>query len=141
MLVLKLFAQCLIRTLHLKFTKFDTVFVVFDSCWYRIGKKLSLKVVWSFYCLQESLFFSSPELKAQFSFSDQNLLVFRRCWCCCCKISTISSSSSKSPDQFQPNLAQPDQFPPNLAQGIYLKGVQVFLMKGHALFSGEIVRK
>ena len=41
-------------------------------------------------------FFSSPELKAQVSFSDQNLSVVRRRRCCCrrhCKLFTFSSST------------------------------------------------
>ena len=58
--------------------------------------------------------FSSPELKAQVSFSDQNLSVVsrrrrcrcrRRCWRCR-KVFRFSSSSPESLDQFQPNLAQ-----------------------------------
>ena len=54
---------------------------------------------------------SSPELKAQVSFSDQNFSVVRfrcchRCHCCCC-CKFLSFSSSQEPrSQFQPNLAQ-----------------------------------
>ena len=58
--------------------------------------------------------FSSPEPKAQVSFSDKNLSVVRRCHrCLCCrcrrcrrKLFTFSSSSPEPLDQFQPNLAQ-----------------------------------
>ena len=63
--------------------------------------------------------FSSPEPKAQVSFSDQNLSVIRRCRrrcrrcrrrCrrCRCrrKLFTFSSSSPEALGQFQPNLAQ-----------------------------------
>ena len=58
--------------------------------------------------------FSSPEPKAQVSFSDQNLSVVRRrrrCRCCrrrhrCRKLFTFSSSSPEPLGQFQPNLAQ-----------------------------------
>ena len=53
--------------------------------------------------------FSSPEPKAQVSFSDQNLSVVRRCSSCCwhCrKLFTFSSSSPEALGQFQPNLAQ-----------------------------------
>ena len=54
------------------------------------------------------LIFSSPEPKAQVSFSDQNLsVVRRRCRCCRCrKLFTFSSSSPEPLGQFQPNLAQ-----------------------------------
>ena len=53
--------------------------------------------------------FSSPEPKAQVSFSDQNLSVVRRCSSCswhCRKLFTFSSSSPEALGQFQPNLAQ-----------------------------------
>ena len=58
--------------------------------------------------------FSSPEPKAQVSFSDQNLSVVRRCRRCrrrrCrrCrrKLFTFSSSSPEPLGQFQSNLAQ-----------------------------------
>ena len=58
--------------------------------------------------------FSSPEPKAQVSFSDQNLSVVcrrcrrRRCRRCrrCRKLFTFSSSSPEPLGQFQPNLAQ-----------------------------------
>ena len=50
--------------------------------------------------------FSSPEPKAQVSFSDQNLSVVRRCRRCRRKLFTFSSSSPEPLDQFQPNLAQ-----------------------------------
>ena len=53
--------------------------------------------------------FSSPEPKAQVSFSDQNLSVVRRLCPCrqrCRKLFTFSSSSPEPLGQFQPNLAQ-----------------------------------
>ena len=52
--------------------------------------------------------FSSPEPKAQVSFSDQNLSVVRRRCCCwrCRKLFTFSSSSPEILGLFQPNLAQ-----------------------------------
>ena len=56
------------------------------------------------------LLFSSPEPKAQLSFSDQNLSIVSRCHCfrccfrCCrCKLFTFSSSSPEPLSQFQPN--------------------------------------
>ena len=48
--------------------------------------------------------FSSPELKAIMSFSDNNLYVVHRH--CRRKLFTISSSSPEPQSQFQPNLAQ-----------------------------------
>ena len=52
------------------------------------------------------LVFSSPEPKAQVSFSDQNLsVVRRRCRCCFRKLFTFWSSSPEPLVQFQPNLA------------------------------------
>ena len=51
---------------------------------------------------------SSPEPKAQVSFSDQNLSVVRCChhrWRCL-KLFTFSSSSPEPLGQFQQNLAQ-----------------------------------
>ena len=56
-----------------------------------------------------TMLFSSPEPKAQVSFSDQNLSVVRRCRrrCRCRrKLFTFSSSSPEPLGQFQPNLAQ-----------------------------------
>ena len=51
--------------------------------------------------------FSSPEPKAQVSFSDQNLSVVRRCRRRCCrKLFTFPSSSPEPLGQFQRNLAQ-----------------------------------
>ena len=49
-----------------------------------------------------AMFFSSPELKAQVMFSDQNLYVVRR-WRC---RKLFKSSSPKPLGLFQPNLAQ-----------------------------------
>ena len=51
--------------------------------------------------------FSSPQPKAQVSFSKQNLSVIRRRRCRCRKLFTYSSSSPELlQGQFQPNLAQ-----------------------------------
>ena len=47
--------------------------------------------------------FSSPEPKAQVSYSDQNLSIVRHR---CCKLFRLSSSSTDPICQFQPNLAQ-----------------------------------
>ena len=77
--------------------------------------------------------FSSPEPKAQVSFSDQNLSVVRPCRCCCRrKLFTFSSSSPEPLGQFQPNLAQ------SILGWMGFKFVQ---MKGRALFQGEIITK
>ena len=63
-----------------------------------------------FIIIYEFCHFSSPELEAQVSFSDQNLSVVRhRCRCrrCRCrKLFTVSSSSSEPLGQFLPNLVQ-----------------------------------
>ena len=84
--------------------------------------------------------FSSPEPKAQVSFSDQNLsVVRRRCRCrrcrrCrrrrCRKLFTFSSSSPEPLSQFQPNLAQ---------SILGWRGFKFVQMKGPALFQGEII--
>ena len=82
--------------------------------------------------------FSSPELKAQVSFSDQNLFVVRRRYChrhwcpsCCCrKLFIISSSSPEPPGQYQPNMAQSI-----LGWG----GLKFVQMKGPALFQRDII--
>ena len=84
--------------------------------------------------------FSSPEPKAQVSFSDQNLsVVRRRCRrrrcrhrCHCHKLFTFSSSSPEPLGQFQPNLAQ---------SILGWKGFKFVQMKGPALFPGEIITK
>ena len=52
---------------------------------------------------------SKMTLKAQVSFSDQNLSVLQRSLCClwrCRKLFTFSPSSPEPLSQFQPNLAQ-----------------------------------
>ena len=55
----------------------------------------------------QTLIFNSPEpIKAQVSFSDQNLSVVRRRPRCCCRKLFTFSSSPKPLGQFQPNLAQ-----------------------------------
>ena len=82
----------------------------------------------------KQLIFSSPEPKAQVSFSDHNLSVVRRC-CRCCrrrKLFTFSSSSPEPLGQFQPNLAQ------NI---LGWRGFKFVQMKGHAIFQGEIITK
>ena len=59
--------------------------------------------------LEAEFLFSSPEPKAQVSFSDQNLsVVRRRCHSRrrCRKLFKFSSSSPEPLGQFQPNLAQ-----------------------------------
>ena len=71
----------------------------------QVWKRLSLV------CLPLDIVFSSPEPKAQVSFSDHNLSVVRRRrrrrrWRCRCKLFTFSSSSPEPLGQFQPNLAQ-----------------------------------
>ena len=81
------------------------------------------------------LLFSSPERKAQLSFSDQNLSIVCRCRCfrCpCCKLFTFSSSSPEPLSQFQPNLAQ---------SILGWRGFKLVQMKGPALFQGEIITK
>ena len=87
-----------------------------------------------YFTIETRFFISSPELKAQVSFSDQNLSVVRRCrHCCCCrKLFTFSSSSPEPLGQFQPNLAQ------NILGWRGFKFVQT---KGPALFQGEIITK
>ena len=73
--------------------------------------------------------FSSPELKDQVSFSDQNLfIVCRRCR----KLFTFSSSSQEPLGQFQPNLAQ---------SILGWRGFKFVQMKGHTLSQGEIIAK
>ena len=77
--------------------------------------------------------FSSPEPKAQVSFSDQNLSVVRRCRrcrCCHCrrKLFKFSSSSPEPLGLFQPNLAQ---------SILGWRGFKFVQMKGPALFQGE----
>ena len=74
--------------------------------------------------------FSSPEPKAQASFSDQNLSVVRRCCCRCRKLFTFSYSSPGPLGQLQPNLSQ------CILGWRRFKFVQ---MKGPALFQGEII--
>ena len=72
---------------------------------------LNVNNFWWYDFTNPAAFFSSPEPKAQVSFSDQNLSVVRRrrCRCRCrrCrKLFTFSSSSPEPLGQFQPNLAQ-----------------------------------
>ena len=86
--------------------------------------------------LYKGVVFSSPELKVQVSFSDQNLSIVRhrRCCCrhCCRKLWTFSSSSPEPLGQFQLNLAQ------SILGWRVFKFVQ---MKGPVFFQGEIIMK
>ena len=75
---------------------------------------------------------SSPEPKAQVSFSDQNLSVVRRRCRRCCQLFTFSSSSPEPLGQFQPNLAQ---------SILGWRGFKFVQMKDLALFQGEIITK
>ena len=79
--------------------------------------------------------FSSPEPKAQVSYSEQNLYVVRRrCRRCrrCHKLFTFSSSSPEPLGQFQPNLAQ---------SILVWRGFKFVQTKCSALFQGEIITK
>ena len=67
--------------------------------------------------------FSSPEPKAEVSFSDHNLSVVYHCHCCFCNFFTRMSSSPELLVQFQPNLAR--------TKHPWLKGIQ---MKGPTIF-------
>ena len=81
-----------------------------------------------YFTIETRFFISSPELKAQVSFSDQNLSVVRRC-----RRKLFTFSSSPEPlGQFQPNLAQ------NI---LGWRGFKFVQMKGPALFQGEIITK
>ena len=79
--------------------------------------------------LTDIFFFTSPEQKAQVSFSDRLLSVV---CLSVCKLFTFSTSSPEPLDQFQPNLAQ-------IILG--LRGFKFVQMKGNALFQGEIIAK
>ena len=103
----------------------------------QVWKRLSLV------CLPLDIVFSSPEPKAQVSFSDQSLSVVRRrrrrrrwrwrcCWRCYGKLFTFSSSSPEPLGKFQPNLAQ------SILRSWGFKFDQI---KGHAFFQGEIIMK
>ena len=76
-----------------------------------------------------SMVLSSPEPKAQMSFSDQNLSVVRRCRR---KLFTFSSSTPDSLGKFQPNLAQ---------SILGCRGFNFIQIKVHALSQGEIITK
>ena len=87
--------------------------------------KLALK-----HCLKKlnwlNVLKSSPELKAQVSFSDHNLSVVHHHCCRPCKLFNFFSRTL-------------GQFQPNLAQSIFeFKFIQ---MKDHALFQGETITK
>ena len=72
---------------------------------------------------------SSPESKAQVSFSDHNLSVVRPR---CRKLFPFSFSSPEPLDQFQPNLVK---------SLLWLRGFKFFQMKEHAFFHVEIITK
>ena len=109
--------------------------------WFRnIWIIMCLQVVWTlifgFYKLLQK-FFSSPELKAQVSFSDHLssvvCLSVRLSVCLfVCKLFTLSSSTPEPLGEFEPILAQ-----------IMLgwRGFKFVQMKGPALFQGEIITK
>ena len=81
------------------------------------------------------LILSSPDPKAQVSYSDQNLSAVRRCRRprCCRRRKLFTFSSSPEPL---------GQCQPNLARGILgHRGFKFVQMKGHALFEGEIITK
>ena len=77
--------------------------------------------------------FSSPELKAQVSFSDRLSSVV--CLSVClsvCKLFLFSTSSPEPLGQFQPNLAQ---------SILGWRGIKFVQMKAPAFFKGEIITK
>ena len=74
---------------------------------------------------------SSPEPKAQVSFSDHNLSVVRRRFRRS-RILFIFSSSQEPQGQFQPNLVQ---------SILGWRGFRLIEMKGHAHFQVEIIQK
>ena len=65
-------------------------------------------ICYYFLLKDNSSVFSSPEPKAQVTFTNQNLSVVRHRRFCRCrrKLFTFSSSSPEPLGQFQPNLAQ-----------------------------------
>jgi hypothetical protein len=83
---------------------------------------------------QFSALFSSPELKAQVSFSDRFLSVVRLSVCrlasVVCKLFTFLTSSPEPLDQFWPNLAQ---------SILRFRGFKVVKIKDQDLFKGEII--
>ena len=111
------------------------LWVAFDHQMERSVESASKLRIFYFYFMsffQLVIFFSSPEPKAQVSFSDQNLsVVRRRCRrrrCRCRKLFTFSSSSPEPLGQFQPNLAQ---------SILGWRGFKFVQMKGAALFQGK----
>ena len=77
--------------------------------------------------------FSSPELKAQVSFSDRlSSVVCLSVRPSVCKLFLFSTSSQEPLGQFQPNLAQ---------SILGWRGFKFVQMKGHALFQGERIAK
>ena len=89
-----------------------------------------------YYCFSFDifLFFSSPELRAQVSFSDHlsSASVHPSVCPSVCKLFTFSSSSPEPLGQFQPNLAQ---------SILRWRGFKFVHMKGPVLFKGEIIRE
>ena len=81
--------------------------------------------------------FSSPELKAQVSFSNHlsSVVCLSVCPSVClsvCKLFTFSSSSPEPQGLFQPNLAQ---------SILGWRGFKFVQIKGPTLFQGEIITK
>ena len=90
-------------------------------------------------CEYTYIVFSSPELKAQVSFSDRLssvvCLFVRSSVCLClsvCKLFRFSTSSQEPLGQFQPNLA---------LSILGLRGFKFVQMKGPAFFQGEMIKK
>ena len=88
-----------------------------------------------FICIY-TIVFSSPELKAQVSYSDHPSVVFLSVCLSVrpsvCNLFTFSSSSPDPLGHFQPNLAQ---------SILGSRGIQVVQMKGPAHFQGKIITK
>ena len=97
----------------------------FDKC-----NVLKQKFLHFIFWIGIQLYFPSPELKAQVSFSDH--LSSFVCLLSVCKLFTFSSSSPEPHGQFQPNLAQ---------SNLGWRGLKFLKMKGRALFQGEIIMK
>ena len=115
---------------------FHTLCQSINSFWNCIRAFLTLLplLILMHVCLNNLI--SSPELKAQVSFSDHNLSVVRRryprrcCRCSCCEHFTFSSSSPEPLSQFQLNLTQ---------SILGWWGFNFVQLKGHVLFKGEII--
>ena len=112
---------CLIRNYE---NKIKAVYKEIHNCCENLFFNKSMQLCFFYFV------FSSPEPKAQVSFSDHNLSVVCRCRRCC-KLFTFSSSSQEPQGRFQPNLAQ---------STTRWRGFKFVQMKGHALFKGEIIQ-